>query len=164
MAARKRPFWASIFIPDIGNGDSNIIDPGNSKQESGWIVEKPLLQNMNWIQNLFGKYITSNNHIDIIDDGEELEAGDRKFANNSSAPCTILLPADPEDGQWIEIGGATLYSTNAVTMDGGTNAIMIGGDFTCELDSESDGSVFRFWWCASTSLWCIRITSLEGKV
>jgi hypothetical protein len=164
MAERKSPEWASTDIIDIGNGDPNKRDPGPDKQESGWAVEKPKLQHMNWIMNLFGKYLKSNNHINKSNDGEELEAGDRKIADNSISSPTMFLPSSPLDGQWVEIGGVDLYSKFPVFVNGGTKDIMITDDKICELDKDSDNAIFRFWWDEAAVLWKIRQVEIAGVV
>jgi len=159
MAKRKIPFWAKIYSADIGNGDENITDPGTTKQENGWIVEKPLLQHMNWVLNLFGKYLTSISLIKSIGGGVELEAGDRVKVDNSTATRTVSLPADPEDGQWVEIGTKSDVSIYGVTVNGGSKDIMIIGDKTCELDM--DGVIFKFYWDNTNAMWLI---DLSGEV
>ena len=121
-----------------------------------------IARHMNWMQNLFGHFIRSNNEVKGTATGVEAEAGQRILANNLSAVCTILLPTEPQDGQWVEIGGAGLYSLYAVTVDGGTIDIMVTADKTCILDA--DNTVYVFWYSSTLSMWRIRISRLDGVV
>ena len=162
MAKRLFPFWASDDIADIGDGSPNKLNPGLAKQATGWEIETPKLQHMNWMQNLFGHFIRSNNEVKGTATGVEVEAGQRIIADNLSAVCTILLPTEPQDGQWVEIGGAGLYSLYAVTVDGGTIDIMVTADKTCILDA--DNTVYVFWYSSTLSMWRIRISRLDGVV
>lgn len=162
MALLKWPDWATTDIADIGNGDPNKQDPGATKQADGWEVERPKLQHMNWIQNLFGKFIRNNNEIKEVATTYEAEAGQRIIADNSAAAATINLPTTPLDGQWVEVGGKVPYSTYAVVVKGGTIDIMVAADSTCILDL--DDVVFRFYYNATENLWKIRKVSTEGKV
>ena len=162
MAKKVFPFWASDDIADIGDGSANKLDPGLAKQAAGWEIETPKLQHMNWMQNLFGHFIRSNNEIASTVTTTEVEAGQRILADNLSAVCTILLPTEPQDGQWVEVGGAGLYSLYTVTVDGGTIDIMIAADKTCTLDVNN--TVYIFWYSSTLSMWRIRISRLDGVV
>jgi len=162
MAERKFPEWATDTIADIGNGDPNKTDPGASKQASGWIVEKPLLQTFNWLQNLFGHFIKANNQVALKATTYEAEAGERVIMDNSAAIATLNLPADPLDGQWVEVDAVEKYSVFSVTVEGGSNDIMVAADTTCVLDL--DDTVFRFWWDSTNSMWKIRIASAAGRI
>ena len=164
MAKRLFPFWATSDIADIGDGSPNKLDPGLAKQATGWEVEKPKLQHMNWIQNLFGHFIRANNEVKSTPTATEVEVGERLIANNLTAPCTVLLPTAPEDGQWVEIGGAGSYTTHSVFVEGGAIDIMIPTDTTCELDKNVEGVVFIFWYSATLSMWRIRKAKVDGVV
>lgn len=162
MARREHAEWATQDIADVGNGDPNKLDPGQGKRSSGWAVEKPLLQTMNWVQNLFGHFIKSNNQVLYINTATELEAGQRVRVNNLSGNVTTLLPADPLDGQWCEIGGQGAY-TNTLAVSGNGNNIMLAGDTTCTIDDTSpEGTVYRFYFNTSLDLWKIEQVILGG--
>ena len=162
MAQRKFPDWASTFNPDIGNGDPNLADPGPAKQASGWIVEKPIVQTMNWIQNLFGHFIRANNEFKVEANTYEAEAGEIVLMDNSAGAVTGFLPATPVDGQWVAFGGQVRYSTFGVNIDGNGNDIMVA--FTTDIDLDIDDRMFVFFWRASTILWEINFGLLRGKV
>lgn len=168
MAERKFPTWATDDIADIGNGDPNKADPGAPKQASGWSIEKPLLQSMNWLQNLFGHFIKANNQVAPKATGYEAEAGERITMDNSAAIATLLLPANPLDGQWVEVGGAGLYSVYAVIISGNGNDVMEVGEATMEADDKDvDLAIFRMYWdplAGTSGLWKARISSQEGNV
>lgn len=163
MAERKFPDWATDNIADIGNGDPNKADPGAAKQASGWAIEKPLLQTMNWLQNLFGHFIRANNQFKTVVNSYEAEAGERILSDNSSGTTSVLLPVNPIDGQWVEVGSVELYSVNEVTVDGSGNDIMLVGDDSCTLDSPMDKTLFKFWWEESDNMWKINTTGTRGE-
>ena len=96
------------------------------------------------------------------EDGHAAIVGERVTMNNSVTAATAILPPNPTDGQWVEVGGTVAYSVNPVYVDGVLNNIMLGADKICELDE--DGTVYRFWWHASSSRWKIRKVSIEGRV
>lgn len=102
--------------------------------------------------------------INLRASGYTAVAGERVLANNTSSVPTINLPATPTDGQWVEIGGATLYSINEVIVEGGTNDIMVTSDTTCTLDGDMDKSVFKFIWNSSDDVWKIRLSDVEGEI
>lgn len=162
MAERKFPDWATVFNPDIGNGDPNIEDPGQAKQDSGWIVEKPLVQYMNWLQNLQGHFIRSNNEFKIESDTYEAEAGEIILMDNSSGAVTGFLPSSPLDGQWVSFGGIVPFITNGVNIDGNGNDIMVVGTTDVDLDVESRMHIF--YWSDSLSLWKINFGLAMGEV
>lgn len=164
MAKKIFPFWASDDISDVGDGSPNKLDPGLAKQASGWAIEKPKLQHMNWIQNLFGHFIRANNEVKSVATLVEVEVGERLIADNLTSACTVLLPTQPEDGQWVEVGGEGLYSSHSVFVDGGSIDIMIPSDTTCELDGDMDKLVFLFWYSETLSMWRIRVTKTEGAI
>lgn len=160
MAQKKFPTWSTDTITDIGNGDPSKADPGATKQGIGWTIEKPLLQTFNWLQNLYGHFITANNQVLKIAGGIELEVGQRVRVNNLAASATVPLPTSPIDGQWVEIGGQGKYSVFDVIVDGGVLDIMTAADTTCTLDE--DGKVYRFYWDATANLWKIEHALLGG--
>lgn len=162
MARKKFPTWATTLIPNLGNGDPSKEDPGSTKQDAGFDIEKPLVQTLNWLLNLIGHFVKSNNQIKATDTLVEVEVGQRVLANNLLAPVTVPLPTEPEDGQWVEIGGMGIYSTHAVFVDGGTRDIMIPTDTVCELDE--DNVVYLFWWSLDLSMWRIRKVNISGGV
>ena len=162
MAKRLFPFWATTDVADVGDGSVNKIDPGLAKQAAGWAVEKPKLQTMNWLQNLFGHFIRANNEVKNTATGVESEAGQRILADNLAGIVTIPLPTEPEDGQWVEVGAAGPYSTYAVFVDGGTIDIMIPTDKVCELDI--DGYVYLFWYSSVLNMWRIRSSKEDGVI
>jgi hypothetical protein len=164
MAKRIFPFWGTDDIADIGDGSPNKLNPGLAKQAIGWTVETPKLQHMNWLQELCGHFIRGNNEVKGTATGVEVEAGQRILANNLAATCTIDLPTEPQDGQWVEISGAGLYSLFNVLVDGGTIDIMVTSDKVCTLDEGMDNSVFIFWYSSTLSMWRIRISKLDGVV
>lgn len=161
MAKRLFPTWAETNVANIGDGSPNKIDPGLAKQAEGWEVEKPKVQTMNWLQNLFGHFIKSNNQVLYVGTGVELEAGQRVRVDNLSVIANVLLPALPQEGQWVEVGGVGNYSDYKVTVQGNGNAIMVPADTSCELDE--DGSVYRFYWNVALGVWKIERTILGGS-
>ena len=162
MAQRKFPDWATLDIPDIGNGDPNKADPGQAKQDSGWSAEKPLLQTMNWLQNLQSHFIRANNEFALKADLYEAEAGEIVIMDNSIGTVTGKLPATPIDGQWVVFQGVELYSVNPVVVDGNGNDIMVATDTTCTLDI--DDGLFIFRWDATNNLWKINIYGSTGRI
>lgn len=160
--AKKFPYWATDNLADIGNGDPSITDPGSAKQALGWVVEKPLLQTMNWLLNLIGHFIGANNKVEEVVTTYATEVGQLVEVNNSAAIATVLLPTAPEDGQWVEIAPSHKTSDFMVTVDGGTKDIMIATDTTCDLDINN--TAFRFWWSATQDMWKIRIVNAVGRV
>lgn len=164
MAERKFPYWATDDTLDIGNGDPNKIDPGAAKQATGWTVEKPLLQTMNWLQNLFGHFVKANNQIVPKATGYEAEAGENIVMDNSSGVSTMLLPEFPVDGQWVNVSGVVEYSTNEVIVDGNGNDIMVDADQSCVLDADVDDTIFRFWFDEPNDMWKIRMQAITGKI
>lgn len=162
MAERKFPDWATTFIPDIGNGDPNRVDPGAPKQASGWEVEKPLLQTMNWLQNLFGHFVRANNEFKIEANGYEAEAGEIIIMDNSAGAATGLLPANPIDGQWVAFAGLVPFETNNVNVDGNGNDIMVLGTTDVDLDVENRYHIF--FWREADSLWKINFGLSVGVV
>lgn len=159
MAQRKIPFWASVFVSDIGNGDANIIDPGSTKQQNGWVVEKPKLQHMNWILGLFGKYLTSFFQNRKVTTGE-LEAGDCVIVDNLTSSRTIELMADPLDGQWCEVQIVEL-NQHTVTVDGNGNDIMVVSDTICEMNLRG---VYRFIYDESVAMYKVEYRGEGGMV
>jgi hypothetical protein len=161
MALRKFPTWATGSAL-LGNGDPDKQDPGQIKQDLGWVIEKPLVQYMNWIQNLVGKWIKSNNETAIQATTYEAEAGETILLDNSSAAAVGNLPASPIDRQKVVFGGVALHSVNNLTVQGNGNDIMEVGVDAILLDY--DGRMFEFTWDGTTSLWEISVGDLRGKV
>jgi len=161
MAQRKFPDWATV-IGLLSNGDNSIEDPGAAKQESGWVIEKPLVQSMNWLQNLFGHFIRANNEFRREDDTYEAEAGQIVLMNNLSTAATGKLPADPVDGQWVEFGGEGPFTSFAVTIDGNGNDIMVVGTTGVTLDANNTMYIFN--WNGTSSLWEINLGLKRGTV
>lgn len=151
MAERKFPDWATTDIDDIGNGDPNKADPGPAKQASGWVVEKPLLQTMNWLQNLFGHFVRANNEFALRATTYEAEAGEIVRADNTSADCTILLPDTPISGQWVTIAAEDISNIYTITIDGNGNDIFESGSST--LDLPSNDTILQIYWDDINSLW-----------
>lgn len=162
MAEKQLTDWATTDIPDIGNGDPNKQAISATLKTDGWGLVKPDLQDMNQILHLLAHYSRSNNEFALRATGYEAEAGEIVVADNTSASCTIDLPASPLDGQWVIIQGAVAFSTNAVIVDGGTNDIMVAADTTCNLDI--DDRIFLFYWDDANSLWKINIYGINGRV
>ena len=162
MTQKKFPTWATDNLVDIGNGDPSITDPGSVKQALGWVVEKPLLQTMNWLLNLYGHFIKANNKVAEVLTTYETEAGERVEVDNSTAIAIVKLPTTPIDGQWVEISPLGLTSLFMITVDGGSKDIMIAADKLCNLNI--DNVVFKFWWKASVSMWKIRMVNSVGRV
>lgn len=162
MAQRKFPQWATDDIADIGNGDPNKADPGAAKQASGWAVEKPLLQTFNWLQNLFGHFVSANNQFREKSTGVETEAGEIVLADNLTSVVNILLPASPLSGQWVIVGGLAKFSDFGVTVDGNGNDIMVTGDSSVNLDINN--TLFLFYWDDTNSIWKINIWGTQGEV
>ena|SRR5210317_1079701 len=162
MAQRKFPDWATTFIVDVGDTSPNIIEPDASKQETGWLIEKPTLQTMNWLQNLFGHFIRANNEFKVEADSYEAEAGEIVNMDNSLGAVTGFLPASPLDGQWVAFGGVLPYSTNLVNINGNGNDIMVGG--TTDVDLDVDNRIFVFNWDETNNFWKINLGLLKGAV
>lgn len=162
MALMKWPFWATTDIVDIGNGDPNKEDPGEIKQAAGWEIEKPLLQHMNWLQNLFGYFIRANNEIKVVNGGYQAEAGERVRSNNSIGSGSINLTTTPLDGQWIEIGPSVSNGIYLISVNAAPNAIMILGDTTCILDEVN--MIYKFTWSDSLNYWVIERSGSRGDV
>jgi len=161
MAEKKFPDWATNLISDIGNGDPNIVEPGSPKKASGWGIEKPLLQFMNWIQSLQSHFIRANNEVKIKADNYEAEAGEIIFIDNSSGAVTGFLPDSPIDGQWVVFGGKELFSVNLVTIDGNGNDIMVAADQSLDLDI--DNRLYIFYWREVDSMWKINLWASTGS-
>ena len=161
MAERKFPTWATGSAL-LSNGDPDKQDPGSTKQDLGWVIEKPLVQYMNWIQNLVGKWLKSNNEIKVVADTYEAEAGETVLVNNSAGNVGALLPASPLDRQKCSFGGTTIFSTYSVTISGNGNDIMEVGTDGIILDT--DGRVYEFTWDNTSSLWEMSAGNLRGKV
>ena len=159
MAARKFPFWATT-VSNLSNGDPHLLDPLVPKQEQGWIIEKPLVQTMNWIMNLFGHYVRANNEFKIEASTYEAEAGEIVNMNNSAGAATGNLPAAPVDGQWVAFGGVEKFSVFGVNISGNGNDIMVVG--TTDVDLDIDDRMFIFTWDAPNSLWTINLGLLKG--
>lgn len=162
MAQRKFPDWATTDVPDVGDGSPNKIDPGGAKQALGWAIEKPLLQTMNWLQNLFSHFIRANNEFKIRTNGYEAEAGEIVLMDNTSSTPTGFLPANPVDRQWVMFGGVTSFFTNAVFVDGNGIDIMNSGTTGVELNINY--YMFIFVYSASDNLWEIKLGSQQGRV
>jgi hypothetical protein len=160
MVQRKFPDWATTFIADIGNGDPNRTDPGATKQANGWAVEKPLLQTMNWLQNLFGHFVRANNEFKLEATGYEAEAGEIILMDNSTGVCTLNLPVSPIDGQWVTVGAVEKYSVQAVTVSGNGNDIMVAADTSMSLDI--DKHMFKFYWREADSRWYVTFAGIIG--
>ncbi len=161
MAERKFPVWATSAI-NLVNGDPNKDDPGATKQANGWAIEKPLVQYMNWLQNLVGHFVKANNEVKVGADTYEAEAGEIVTMDNSAGAVTGKLPLTPIDGQWVVFGGEVSYSTFSVTIDGNGNDIMVAADQSCVLNI--DEIMFIFHWRASESMWKINKWAQRGKV
>lgn len=95
-----------------------------------------------------------------IDGGESMEAFGTYEAQNQAGPITVLLPASPSYGEWVVVQGAESFGVNAVTVDGGSNAIMVSADTECELDIAHDR--FYLWWDSSASLWMLVLYDYQG--
>lgn len=164
MAIQRFATWAKTFIPDIGNGDPNISDPGEVKQDNGFEVEKPLLQTMNFILNLLGLYSKANNSWAKKSDNYVANPGETIIMDNSGGPVTGLLPPDPLDEQWVIFAAneGTPYSTNLVTINGNGKDIMEVGVTDIQLDI--DAGCFRFYYDASVTRWKISYTDTIGEV
>lgn len=162
MAETRYPIWANTFIPDIGNGDPNIVDPGAPKQESGFIVEKPLVQEMNWILQQLGRYVTANNAVFNVPDTYQLVPGDIVRADNSLGVVTVFLPDTPVDGQWCVVGGVSKLKSTNVIVDGNGNDIMIALDQSCNLNINY--AMFLFYWNEDEDMWKINIWGTNGRI
>lgn len=161
MAQRKFPDWA--IVPGLlSNGDNNVVDPGAAKQDAGWAIEKPLVQSMNWLQNLFGHFIRANNEFKSEATGYEAEAGEIVLMDNLAAIATGKLPAAPLDGQWVEFGGRGLYSDFEVTIDGNGTDIMVVGTTAVTLDANN--TMYLFNYRLSSDLWEINLGIKRGAV
>ena len=161
MAERKFPTWATGSAL-LSNGDPDKSDPGTIKQDLGWVIEKPLVQYMNWIQNLVGKWLKSNNEIKVVASTYEAEAGESVLVNNTAGNVTASLPALPIDRQKCSFGGVTLYSLFSVTISGNGKDIMEVGTDAITLDT--DGRMYEFTWDATSTLWEMSAGNLRGKV
>jgi hypothetical protein len=161
MAERKFPNWATDNT-NLPNGDANKEDPGLVKQALGWVIEKPLVQYANWLQNLIGHFVTSNNQVRVEATGFEAEAGQIIEMDNSAGSVTGLLPASPVDGQWVVFGGTNNYDTYTVTIDGNGNDVMAAADTSCLLDIADIKFIFH--WDATANLWKIGKQSQDGRV
>jgi hypothetical protein len=163
MAARKFADWAiNLFTLPDGASTPSVVDPGTTKQESGWTIEKPQVSNMNWILNLIGHYSRANNEFKIEADTYEAEAGEIVNMDNSAAAVTGYLPASPLDGQWVAFGGVTDFGTYSVNIDGNGNDIMVAA--TTDVDLDIDNRMFIFTWNNTASLWTINLGLLKGVV
>lgn len=156
--------WAKIFNPDIGNGDPNVADPGEIKQDAGFVVEKPLLQTMNFILNLLGRYSKANNAWTIQADTYVANPGETVIMDNSSGAVTGFLPADPLDEQWVIFAAneGFPYSVNGVNIDGNGKDIMEVG--VTDIDLDIDAGCFRFVFNATQDRWKITYTDTIGEV
>ena len=161
MAERKFPYWATDNT-QLVNGDPNKDDPGLVKQALGWVIEKPLVQYMNWIINLMGTWIQANNEVPVVADQYEAKAGETVLLNNSSGPVAGKLPADPINRQKVVFGGTTVHSINSLTVEGNGNDIMEVGTDAVLLDY--DGRMVEFIWDDNSSLWEVNIGNIRGKV
>ena len=161
MAQRKFPTWATGSAL-LSNGDPDKADPGTVKQDIGWVIEKPLVQYMNWIMNLVGKWLKSNNEVKVVADTYEAEAGETVLLNNSAGVVGGFLPALPIDRQRVTFGSTNLYSVFAVTISGNGNDIMEVG--TTALILDADSRLYEFVWDNSSSLWEVSIGNIRGKV
>ena len=161
MAERKFPTWATGNA-QLVNGDPNKDDPGLVKQALGWVIEKPLVQYMNWILNLTGTWIKANNEMPVVLDQYEAKAGETVLLNNSSLPATGKLPADPIDRQKVTFGGTTVNSTNLLTVEGNGNDIMETGVDAVVLDF--DGRMVEFTWDSNSTLWELSVGYIRGKL
>ena len=161
MAERKFPTWAEDNDL-LANGDPNKTDPGLAKQALGWIIEKPLVQYMNWIQNLVGKWVESNNSMPVETTGYEAEAGETILINNTAGDTTGLLPASPLDRQKVTFGGVERFTVYGLTIEGNGNDIMEAGVDKLVLDYDS--RLFEFVWDNNSSLWEVSIGNIRGDV
>lgn len=164
MAEQQFPRWATTFIADIGNGDPNITDPGASKQDDGWALEKPFLQYMNWLQNFVGIWIENNNKFTIQGTAYQASAGEIVVVDNETGSRTIQLPvlADILDGQWVKILAVDLYSVNSVLVTTGATAdIMTVGDD--ELTLDIDFSMIVFYWDDANTIWKVVFDGVFGR-
>lgn len=165
MAQRQFPDWAVLDIADIGNGDPNkqdpkILDP--NKQQDGWKVEKPPLQSMNWLQNLFGQFIRGNNEIKLVADSYEAEAGENVILNNSAGTATLLLPAAPIDGQWVQVSLSDPYTSFAGDVSGNGKDIMEAANTSVDLDIPL--KVYLFYYENASDLWKLQLGRDVGVV
>jgi hypothetical protein len=161
VAERKMPFWA-VSNSNLANGDVNKLDPGSSKQTLGFIIEKPLVQTMNWLLNLVGHFVKANNEIKIVAGGYEAEAGETVLMDNSSAAVVGSLPALPVDRQKVSFGSVQKNSINQVSISSNGNSIMELGVDSLILDI--DDRVFEFVWSASNLVWEVSLGNLRGRI
>ena len=164
MAIQRFGTWAKIFNPDIGNGDPNVDDPGEVKQDAGFVIEKPLVQTMNFILNLLGQYSKANNEWVIQPSNYVANPGETIAIDNSAGAAIGKLPVDPLDGQWVIFASLDgfPFSVNAVTVNGNGNDIMEVGVTDISLDI--DAGVFRFIWREADSVWKLSYTETIGEV
>ena len=161
MAERKMPVWA-VLTQNLTNGDPNKLDPGNTKQQDGFIIERPLVQTMNWLLNLLGHFVKANNEVKIVASTYEAEAGETLLLDNSAGAAVGMLPATPIDRQKVTFGGVTLNSVYALTVNGNGNDIMEVGFDVSNLDV--DDQMIEFVWNATTSLWEVYLDKIRGRV
>ena len=164
MAEQQFPEWAITLIADIGNGDPNRSDPGATKQDDGWGLEKPFLQYMNWLQNLVGVWIKQNNTFNIQGTGYTSKPGETIVVDNETGSRIIQLPlkVDILNGQWVRILAVDLYSDNGVLVHTNSTAdIMVSGDDEIQLDM--DFGIFTFYWDETADLWKIIYSGTFGR-
>jgi len=162
MAQKPLTDWATSDIADIGNGDPNKQLISSELASDGWPAIKPLVQDMNQILHLLSHFGRANNEFKRKSTGYEAEAGELIEMDNSAAVATLLLPADPIEGQWVIVSGKELYSVFAVTVDGNSRNIMIAADTSCVLDVDS--KVFMFYWNSTDSMWIILDQGKRGRI
>lgn len=164
MAIQRFATWAKIFNPDIGNGDPNRADPGEPKQDAGYEVEKPLLQTMNFILNLLGKYSKANNQQVVKPSAYVASPGETIAIDNSGGAATGLLPTDPLDGQWIvfiALDGSPFSVNNVLINGNGKNIMELG---VTDINLDIDSGAFRFTWREADLLWKLSYTETIGEV
>ncbi len=155
------PIWAESN-DDLSNGDVNKLDPGYAKQILGWIVEKPLVQTMNWYMNLVGYFIKANNEIKVVQTGYEAEVGETVLLDNSTAAVLGRLPADPIDRQKVSFGSTAENSIFTVLIEGNGKNIMELGVTSIILDI--DNRIFEFVWNEEALVWEINLGQLRGRI
>ena len=161
MAERKMPVWA-VLTQNLSNGDPNKLDPGGTKQQDGFIIERPLVQTMNWLLNLLGHFVKANNEVKIEASTYEAEAGETVLLDNSAAPAVGMLPSSPIDRQRVTFGGVALNSVYALTVNGNGSDIMEVGIDIINLDV--DDQMVSFVWDATSSLWETYLADERGRV
>lgn len=161
MAERKMPVWAESTTP-LSNGDVNKEDPGSAKQVLGFIIEKPLVQTMNWLLNLVGHFVKANNEIKVVPTGYEAEVGETVLLDNGTGSALGYLPAAPVDRQKVSFGGVALHSVNSLTVNGNGKSIMEVG--VTDLTLDIDARMFEFTFDQSTSIWELSLGNLRGNV